>query len=49
LKAPADGHKSESKTFNPTRGKGSLYDAYYDLYKLSLMADRKIFEKMGEI
>jgi xylulokinase len=26
-----------------------LYDDYYDLYKSSLDANRKIFEKMGEI
>jgi xylulokinase len=33
----------------PNPRHASIYNAYYDLYKFSLEANRKIFEKMGEI
>jgi xylulokinase len=33
----------------PNPNQSGLYGAYYDLYKSSLEANRKIFEKMGEI
>jgi len=33
----------------PNPKQAALYDAYYDLYKSSLEANKKIFEKMGEI
>jgi xylulokinase len=33
----------------PNPNQAGLYDAYYNIYKASLEANRKIFEKMGEI
>ncbi len=39
----------EKMKTEPNPNQSVLYDAYYDLYKSSLEATRKIFEKKGEI
>ncbi len=39
----------EKMKTEPNPNRSVLYDAYYDLYKSSLKATRKIFEKKGEI